>query len=63
MPTVLFDNDSDGSKGAAFCNAALTKGAYFHPKHNMFLCAAHTDADITIALEAAEHGFAAQSST
>jgi glutamate-1-semialdehyde 2,1-aminomutase len=58
MPTVLFDDDGDFAKGYAFCNAALSKGVYFHPRHNMFLCAAHTEADITIALEAAEHGFA-----
>jgi len=59
MPTVLFDGDADFSKGSAFCNATLSKGVYFHPKHNMFLCAAHTEADIAMALEAAEHGFAA----
>lgn len=59
MPAVLFDDDADFAKGAAFCNAALARGVYFHPKHNMFLCAAHTEADIAMALEAAEHGFAA----
>ncbi|MGF9694059.1 aminotransferase class III-fold pyridoxal phosphate-dependent enzyme [Rhizobium sp. 0TCS1.26] len=58
MPTVLFDDDADFAKGYAFCNAALSKGVYFHPRHNMFLCAAHTQADIAVALEAAEHGFA-----
>ncbi|MCO5733304.1 aminotransferase class III-fold pyridoxal phosphate-dependent enzyme [Rhizobium sp. SSA_523] len=58
MPTVLFDDDADFAKGNAFCNAALSKGVYFHPRHNMFLCAAHTEADIAAALEAAEHGFA-----
>lgn len=58
MPTALFDNDPDFAKGTAFCNAALSKGAYFHPKHNMFLCAAHTEADIALVLEAAEYGFA-----
>lgn len=58
MPTVLFDDDPDFAKGTAFCNAALSKGVYFHPKHNMFLCAAHTEADIDFAPEAAEYGFA-----
>lgn len=62
MPTVLFDDDADFAKGSAFCSAAISKGVYFHPKHNMFLCAAHTEADIAIALEAAEHGFAAVAS-
>lgn len=59
MPTVLFDDDDQFVKGSAFCSAALANGVYFHPKHNMFLCAAHTEADIAAALEAAEHGFAA----
>jgi len=36
----------------------LARGAYFHPKHNMFLCAVHTETDIAAALEAAEHGLA-----
>lgn len=59
MPTVLFDDDPDYAKGFAFCDAALVHGVYFHPKHNMFLCAAHTEADIEQALAAAEHGFEA----
>jgi glutamate-1-semialdehyde 2,1-aminomutase len=37
----------------------LRHGAYFHPKHNMFLSCAHTEADIDRALEAAEAGFRA----
>ncbi|MCC2611179.1 aminotransferase class III-fold pyridoxal phosphate-dependent enzyme [Neorhizobium sp. Rsf11] len=63
MPTVLFDDDADFAKGSAFCRAALAKGVYFHPKHNMFLCASHTEADIAEALVAAEHGFAAVSAS
>ena len=59
MPTVLFDDDADFTKGSTFCAAALANGVYFHPKHNMFLCAAHTEADIAQALDAAELGFAA----
>ncbi|UWU90945.1 aminotransferase class III-fold pyridoxal phosphate-dependent enzyme [Bradyrhizobium sp. CB1015] len=58
MPTLLFEGDPDYRKGSAFCSAMLARGVYFHPKHNMFLCAAHTEADIAAALEAAEHGFA-----
>lgn len=59
MPTVLFDDDADFAKGTAFCDAALANGVYFHPKHNMFLCSGHTEADIEQALAASEHGFAA----
>jgi glutamate-1-semialdehyde 2,1-aminomutase len=57
MPTLLFDDDIEWRKGFAFCAAALRHGAYFHPKHNMFLSCAHTEADIDAALVAAEAGF------
>lgn len=59
MPMVLFDGDPDFARGTAFCNAALKAGAYFHPRHNMFLCGAHTPADIDRGLEAAEVGMKA----
>lgn len=59
MPLMIFDNDPDWSKGDLFCAAALRHGAYFHPRHNMFLSCAHTEADIDRALEAAEAGFQA----
>ena len=35
------------------------RGAYFHPWHNWFLSAAHTDADIDRALDATDPAFAA----
>jgi glutamate-1-semialdehyde 2,1-aminomutase len=57
MPTVLFADDPDWARGTAFCAEALRHGAYFHPKHNMFLSCAHTEADIDLALEAADAGF------
>ncbi len=59
MPMVLFDDDADGHKGRTFCNAALSAGAYFHPRHNMFLSAAHQPEDIDRALSAAAAGFEA----
>ncbi|WP_052402456.1 aminotransferase class III-fold pyridoxal phosphate-dependent enzyme [Muricoccus aerilatus] len=59
MPLMIFDNDPDWAKGDAFCVAALRHGAYFHPRHNMFLSCAHAEADIDRALEAAEAGFRA----
>jgi glutamate-1-semialdehyde 2,1-aminomutase len=59
MPLMLFADDAGFAKGSAFCSAALRAGAYFHPKHNMFLSCAHTAADIDRALEAAGEGFAA----
>lgn len=59
MPLMIFDNDPDWAKGDAFCATALRHGAYFHPRHNMFLSCAHTEEDIDRALEAAEAGFQA----
>jgi glutamate-1-semialdehyde 2,1-aminomutase len=57
MPTVLFTDDPDWARGMAFCAEALRHGAYLHPKHNMFLSCAHTDADIDTVLDAVEAGF------
>ena len=37
----------------------LARGVYVHPWHNMFLCAAMTEADIEGALDAAEGAFGA----
>jgi len=59
MPMLLIADDPDCRKGFAFCSAAIEQGVYFHPTHNMFLSAAHTEADIDQALEAAAHGFRA----
>ena len=59
MPMVLFEDDPDFARAETFCATALTRGAYFHPRHNMFLCAAHTEEDVETALHAAEAGFAA----
>jgi glutamate-1-semialdehyde 2,1-aminomutase len=57
MPMLLFADDPEWHRGFAFCAEALRHGAYFHPKHNMFLSCAHTEADIDQALEAADAGF------
>jgi glutamate-1-semialdehyde 2,1-aminomutase len=58
MPMVLVDGDKDLRLGNAFCAAALRYGLYMHPRHNLFLCAAHQPADIDLALEAANSAFA-----
>ena len=58
MPMVLFDGDRDLRLGNAFCAAALQRGIYLHPRHNMFLCAAHQPEDVDRAIEAAEGAFA-----
>jgi glutamate-1-semialdehyde 2,1-aminomutase len=35
----------------------LARGVYVHPWHNMFLCAAMTEADIDFALNVADDAF------
>lgn len=57
MPLILFDDDPGYEKGNAFCAAALQRGVYLHPRHNMFLCAAHGEREIDRALEATEGAF------
>ena len=59
MPTLLFEDDADCSKGSRFCLEALKRGVFLHPMHNMFLSTAHTEADIDAALAATKDAFAA----
>jgi len=58
MPTVLFADDPEVEKGRLFAVEALRGGAWIHPQHNMFLSAAHSDADIDRALQATDGAMA-----
>jgi glutamate-1-semialdehyde 2,1-aminomutase len=59
MPTILFEDDADFAIGERFSAEALKRGVYLHPRHNMFLSAAHTADDIDLALEVTGEAFAA----
>jgi glutamate-1-semialdehyde 2,1-aminomutase len=59
MPFMTFDGDHDFRLASYWTDIAARHGAYFHPMHNWFLCAAHTDADIDRALQATDVAFAA----
>jgi glutamate-1-semialdehyde 2,1-aminomutase len=59
MPQILFEGDPDYRIGFAWGEAMLKRGVYVHPWHNMFFCAAMTEADIEFALSAADDAFAA----
>jgi glutamate-1-semialdehyde 2,1-aminomutase len=59
MPLFLFDDDPDLRKGFCWSSEMLKRGVYVHPWHNMFLCAAMTEADIDFTLGAAEGAFEA----
>jgi glutamate-1-semialdehyde 2,1-aminomutase len=54
MPIMLFDDDPELARGNAFVAECAARGVLMHPWHNLFLCAAHSDADIDRALEATE---------
>jgi glutamate-1-semialdehyde 2,1-aminomutase len=59
MPLFLFEDDPDLRRGFCWSSAMLERGVYVHPWHNMFLCAAMTEADIDLTLDAAEGAFRA----
>ena len=58
MPFMSFAGESHFLTMQAFASACARRGVFFHPHHNWFLCAAHTEADIDRALEAARAAFA-----
>jgi glutamate-1-semialdehyde 2,1-aminomutase len=59
MPNLSFPGDAEFVKARAFSAAMLERGVIVHPRHNWFLSAAHTDADVDRFLEAAEEGLQA----
>ena len=59
MPQIMFADDPDFRVGYGWAEEMVARGVYMHPWHNMFLCAAMTDADIDLTLVAADDAFAA----
>ncbi len=59
IPLIMFEDDPDLRLGYGWVEEMLARGVYMHPWHNMFLCAAMTEADIDFAIDAAEQSFAA----
>lgn len=57
MPLMLFDGDTDMRIGYFWTEAALRRGVYLHPYHNMFITSALTDADIEKTLTATGEAF------
>lgn len=55
IPFMSFVGDEGGlDRSRTFAAEAARRGAFLHPAHNWFVSAAHRDADIDLALEAAE---------
>ncbi len=59
MPYLTFAGDQGHELAATFAAAAVQAGAYVHPRHNWFISAAMTEADLAVALAATDTGFAA----
>ncbi|HWA60543.1 MAG TPA: aminotransferase class III-fold pyridoxal phosphate-dependent enzyme [Caulobacteraceae bacterium] len=59
MPQIFFEDDADFRLGYAWTSEALKHGAYLHPYHNMFFCAAHTLDDVGDVLTATDRAFEA----
>lgn len=58
MPQIMFADDPDFRVGYGWAEEMLARGIYMHPWHNMFLCAAMTEADIDTTLAVADEAFA-----
>ena len=58
MPLLTFAADTDFQRSNLFSGRAAQRGAYLHPWHNWFMCAAHTDDDVDAALQATDAAFA-----
>jgi glutamate-1-semialdehyde 2,1-aminomutase len=59
MPYLTFAGDQDYELANVFTARALRGGAYLHPRHNWFVSAAMTGADLALVLEATDQAFAA----
>ena len=59
MPYLTFAGDQAHRLGSEFAAAAMRGGVYLHPRHNWFISAAMTEADVTRALAVTDEAFAA----
>jgi glutamate-1-semialdehyde 2,1-aminomutase len=59
MPYLTFAGDRDYELANVFSAQALRGGVYLHPRHNWFVSAAMTGADLALVLEATDQAFAA----
>ncbi len=57
LPYMTFDNDPDLYHMQVFCREMIGRGIFLHPHHNWFICAAHTDEDIDMAVSMADEAF------
>jgi glutamate-1-semialdehyde 2,1-aminomutase len=58
IPFLTFVDDPDFAKASTWTAEAARRGVYIHPYHNWFLMTAHTEGDISQALQATDAAFA-----
>ncbi|MGE5137579.1 MAG: glutamate-1-semialdehyde 2,1-aminomutase, partial [Gemmatimonadota bacterium] len=59
MPFLSFGGDRDFRLANVFTGEAIRRGAFLHPRHNWFVSAAMTGADLEHVLAATDRAFAA----
>jgi glutamate-1-semialdehyde 2,1-aminomutase len=59
MPFLTFAGDAGFALANTFAGEAAQRGAFLHPRHNWFVSAATTQADLDMVLDATDHAFAA----
>jgi glutamate-1-semialdehyde 2,1-aminomutase len=59
MPAVSFEEDMEHERSFAFAEECARGGLIVHPRHNWFLCGAHTPDNIEDALRITDNAFAA----
>jgi glutamate-1-semialdehyde 2,1-aminomutase len=57
MPYMSFVGDVDMKMATEFAASALRRGLFLHPRHNWFISAAMTNADLDLALSATDAAF------
>jgi len=58
VPFLNFVDDDSSRRQQRFCAEVARRGAFLHPHHNWFMCAAHTPEDIAATVSMADEAFA-----
>jgi glutamate-1-semialdehyde 2,1-aminomutase len=58
VPFLNFLDDDSSRRQQRFCAEVARRGAFLHPHHNWFMCAAHTPEDIAATVSMADEAFA-----
>jgi glutamate-1-semialdehyde 2,1-aminomutase len=57
IPFMTFSTEDGWDRSKLFCEECYQRGVFFHPFHNWFISAAHTEDDIKATLEATDAAF------